>query len=257
MTTPQHTTSGDAKAPPAAPSSTDRANTASSLSSTQADSTASNDSASATAKSSESRAEGRKAESGAAKSSEQMESRQTKTDDRRLVAHSSSRGLLRWGLPPSPWELLRRMSEDIDRAAGSLKDARAGERVSAQRSLSLVPTASSDGMDPMAWIPVVEVVRQPKDVVVRVDLPGVSPDEIDITIDDGLLTVAGERSREERVERNGFVRSERSYGSFARTIILPDGIDESRIEAKMDKGVLEIDIPLAGESRSRRIEVTS
>jgi HSP20 family protein len=112
-------------------------------------------------------------------------------------------------------------------------------------------------MDSANWLPDVEVVSQPNDLVVRVDLPGILPDDIDISINDGLLTIAGERTMEQRDEQDGFVRTERSYGSFMRTVILPDGADETRIEAKFDNGVLEIDVPLAAESHARRIPVKS
>jgi HSP20 family protein len=111
--------------------------------------------------------------------------------------------------------------------------------------------------DPTAWIPNVEVERQANELVVRVDLPGVPPDEIDIAIDDGLLTIAGERMQEQRSEDDGFIRTERSYGRFYRTIILPEGADESQIEAKVDNGVLEIDVPITGNNQARRIPVRS
>jgi HSP20 family molecular chaperone IbpA len=182
--------------------------------------------------------------------------------DRQSRSRSRGPALTRWSLPPSPWELLRRMSEDINRAAEELKGTRAGDASRSQRASSMVPTnasaASLGQLDATAWVPDVEVVRQPNDLVVLVDLPGIAPDEIDISIDDGLLTITGERTMEQRDEREGFVRTERAYGAFQRTVILPDGADESRIHAKIDKGVLEIDVPLAGDNgHSRHIPVTS
>ena len=186
-----------------------------------------------------------------------------RADDGRRQPRSRGPALTRWGLPPSPWELLRRMSDDINRAAEELKGTRVNDTSRSQRSSSaLVPTnmsaSSMTQMDPTAWVPDVEVVRQPNDLKVFVDLPGISPDEIDISIDDGLLTIAGERTMEQRDEQNGFVRTERAYGAFLRTVILPDGADDSRIEAKIDNGVLEIDVPLvADNSHSRQIPVKS
>jgi HSP20 family protein len=156
---------------------------------------------------------------------------------------------------------MRRMTEDLNRAAESLREARAGTSMSSQRGSSAMPAnvsgRSTDLADPTAWVPNVEVLRQANNFVVRVDLPGVAPDEIDISIDDGLLTIAGERTQERREDDDGFVRTERSYGAFLRTIVLPEGADESRIEAKVDNGVLEINVPIAGENRSRRIAVQS
>ena len=189
-------------------------------------------------------------------------SRRADSGERQSRSRSRGPALARWGLPPSPWELLRRMSEDINRAAEEFKGGRMSDSSRSQRSSSGVIATNSTAapmaqMDPTAWVPDVEVVRQPNDLTVLVDLPGISPDEIDISINDGLLTIAGERMMEQRDEQDGFVRTERAYGSFMRTVILPDGADESRIEAKFDNGVLEIDVPLAAESHARRIPVKS
>jgi HSP20 family protein len=153
------------------------------------------------------------------------------------------------------------MSEDISRASEGLRERRVADTSSTQRSSSMVPTSTNATSpvqaDPTAWIPNVEVERQANELVVRVDLPGVPPDEIDIAIDDGLLTIAGERMQEQRSEDDGFIRTERSYGRFYRTIILPEGADESQIEAKVDNGVLEIDVPITGNNQARRIPVRS
>jgi HSP20 family protein len=155
------------------------------------------------------------------------------------------------------------MSDDISRAAEELKGARVNDTSRSQRSSSaMVPTnmtaSSMTQMDPTQWVPDVEVVRQPNDLKVFVDLPGIPPDEIDISIDDGLLTIAGERTMEQHDEQNGFRRTERAYGAFLRTVILPDGADDSRIQAKIDNGVLEIDVPLVTDSsHSRRIPIKS
>jgi HSP20 family protein len=156
---------------------------------------------------------------------------------------------------------MRRMTEDLNRAAESLREARSGTSGQSQRSSSVVPAnasrASTDLMNPTAWVPDVEVLRQPNNLVVRVDLPGIPPDDIEISIDDGLLTIAGERTQEQRSDENGYLRTERSYGTFLRTVVLPEDADESRIEARVENGVLEINIPVAGENRSRRIPVRS
>jgi HSP20 family protein len=110
---------------------------------------------------------------------------------------------------------------------------------------------------PAGWVPDVEVLRQPDSLVVRVDLPGLAPEDIDISIDDGLLAIAGERRQDQRSEHDGCLRSERTYGSFLRTIVLPDGANETQIEARVSNGVLEVTVPVAGENRSRRIPVRS
>jgi HSP20 family protein len=194
-------------------------------------------------------------------SQEGMQRQRTDESGRQAARRSRIPALSRFGLPPSPWELMRRLTEDLNRAAESLREARSGTQTGLQRSSSTMPAnrggRSTDLADPTAWVPDVEVLRQPNKFVVRVDLPGVAPDEIDISVDDGLLTIAGERTEERREDDDGFVRTERTYGAFLRTIVLPEGADESRIEAKVDNGVLEIDVPIAGENRSRRIAVQS
>jgi HSP20 family protein len=195
------------------------------------------------------------------KSQEGMQRPRSDDPGRQAGARSRAPALTRFGLPPGPWELMRRLTEDLNRAAESLREARAGASMGSQRFSSRIPANSSGtstGLtDATAWIPDVEVLRQPNSLVVRVDLPGIAPEEIDISIEDGLLTIAGERTQERRDEEGGVVRTERSYGSFLRSIVLPDGADESRIEAKADNGVLEINVPIAGGHRSRRIPVKS
>jgi HSP20 family protein len=132
----------------------------------------------------------------------------------------------------TPWELMRRMSAELDRLARD----------------------QGMGVD---WIPQVELAQRKDAVVVRVELAGVAPDEVEVTIDNGILTVSGQRQQERREEQDGIVRTERSYGRFARTVPLPDGTDESRATAEFRNGVLEVTVPLSGRGRGRRITVES
>jgi HSP20 family protein len=195
------------------------------------------------------------------KSQEGMQRPRSDDPGRQAGTRSRSPALRHFGFSQGPWELMRHLTEDLNRAAESLKEARAGSSMRSQRSSSRIRASSSgtstDLTDATAWVPDVEVLRQANRFVVRVDLPGIAPDDIDISIEDGLLTIAGERTQERRDEEGGIVRTERSYGSFLRSIVLPPGADESRIEAKSDHGVLEINVPIAGENRSRRIPVKS
>lgn len=175
-------------------------------------------------------------------------------------SRSRAPSLTRWGFPSSPWELMRRMTEDLNRAAESLREARGGTSTHSARS-SIIPSSTagtSMGLaHPAAWVPDIEVLRGTDSLVVRADLPGVSPDDIEISIEDGMLTVAGERRQEQRADQHGVIRTERSYGNFLRTIVLPDGADDSHIEARVSNGVLEVVVPVAVENRSRRIPVQS
>jgi HSP20 family protein len=98
-------------------------------------------------------------------------------------------------------------------------------------------------------------MQQPEALLVRVDLPGLAADEIDVTVEDGLLTVDAERRQEDVEEGEGFIRSELTYGTFFRTIQLPDGADEENIEAVVRNGVLEIRVPIEKRAQGRRVNV--
>ena len=88
-------------------------------------------------------------------------------------------------------------------------------------------------------------------MVVRADLPGISPDDVQIDVEDGVLTISGERRNTNEDRQEGFYRSERSYGTFARSIALPDGVDEDQVNARYEHGVLEVTIPLPQQQRQR------
>jgi HSP20 family protein len=84
------------------------------------------------------------------------------------------------------------------------------------------------------------VLQEDGDVVVRAELPGVKLEDVDITLHNGVLTISGERKAEEQGEGSGYFVRERRYGSFRRSMTLPQGVDESGIRARFDGGVLEV-----------------
>ena len=90
----------------------------------------------------------------------------------------------------------------------------------------------------------------------RIDLPGVSAEDIDIQVNGNVLTVTGERKDEKEEEGRTFHRTERSYGSFARSVTLPCDVMEEKVAASLDGGVLTIDLPKAEEVRPRKIKVS-
>ena len=102
-----------------------------------------------------------------------------------------------------------------------------------------------------------EVEQRGGDLVVRADLPGLKAEDINVSVDRGLLTISGERRQENREEREGFIRSEISYGTFYRTIPLPEGADENRVAAIFRNGVLEITIPVSEREPGRKVQVQS
>ncbi len=105
------------------------------------------------------------------------------------------------------------------------------------------------------WVPHVDVKEEPDRFVLYADLPGVDPDEIEVSMDKGILSIKGERRSEARTENERFSRIERRYGVFHRRFALPDSANPDGIEARGHNGVLEIVIPKRPETTPRRIQV--
>ncbi len=105
------------------------------------------------------------------------------------------------------------------------------------------------------WMPAVDIIEEKERFVLRADVPGVSPDAIDISMDAGVLTVSGVRNAEERSEDTDVHRSERSTGRFLRRFTLPETADADGIAAKSHNGILEVVIPKLPEAKARRITV--
>ena len=94
------------------------------------------------------------------------------------------------------------------------------------------------------WAPSLDLVREEGNLILRVDLPGIKPEEVEIKVEDGILTVSGEHTEAEEEKQKHYMRRERRYGSFSRSMGLPDGVDPRRIEAASKDGVLEVTIPV-------------
>lgn len=107
------------------------------------------------------------------------------------------------------------------------------------------------------WSPPVDVFDAPDAVVLHVELPGLAPDDIEIEVDDDVLTIRGERTFTEPEEGTRATRVERRYGRFARKMTLATGVRTDDIEATFDLGVLRVTIPKAPEVRPRRITVST
>ena len=105
------------------------------------------------------------------------------------------------------------------------------------------------------WAPAMDVVEAEDHLVLEADLPGLSEDDVNIEVRDNVLTISGERRTEREDSRRGYHRVERAFGSFARSLTLPDGIDPDRIEASFDRGVLSVKIPKPKERKPHRIEI--
>jgi len=106
------------------------------------------------------------------------------------------------------------------------------------------------------WAPSMDVLQKDGDLVVRAELPGVKLDDVNITVQDNLLTISGARKTEQEEERAGYYVRERRYGSFRRSMQLPEGVDEESIRAHFVDGVLEVTLEGAAAVREpRRIEI--
>jgi HSP20 family protein len=111
------------------------------------------------------------------------------------------------------------------------------------------------GRQSQAWVPTLDVWETDDAVHYAFDLPGIPKDKIAIEVEEGALTVAATREREEKVEGDQFHRFERRYGEFSRTVGLPQGVSEDQIKATYENGVLQITVPKPEQPKPKRIEI--
>jgi len=114
---------------------------------------------------------------------------------------------------------------------------------------------SEDDGTSAVWAPRTDLSETDDAFSIRMDVPGLTKDEISINLQNNTLTVSGERSSERTEEDEEFVRVERAFGTFHRTFTLPDAVDHENIEAAYDEGVLTIHVPKTEESTRRQIEI--
>ena len=114
-------------------------------------------------------------------------------------------------------------------------------------------TFARDGFN---WTPAVDVKENSSEIRLDLELPGLKPEDVDLTAENGVLTVRGEKKSETKEgEDNRYHVVERTYGSFLRTFQLPQGIDEDQIKAEFDNGILSIHIPKAALPQPKRIQI--
>lgn len=113
----------------------------------------------------------------------------------------------------------------------------------------------ADGRD-RDWMPAVDMIRDNGNLVVRAEVPGIKPEEIDIKVDDGMLTISGKHEEATEEKDKEYVRRERRYGAFSRRMALPEGVDPKKIKATTTDGVLEIKVPLPKETASEPVTIT-
>ncbi len=137
-----------------------------------------------------------------------------------------------------PWTLMNRLQREID-------------------SLFVEPAATNGAREPRAaaLVPEVDVREEAQRYVIRADLPGVAPADIEVTTEQGVLTLRAERRDENPATEAGFKRIERCAGTFVRRFTLPDDADATAISARSQHGVLELTIPKQAKPEPRRIAV--
>ena len=136
-----------------------------------------------------------------------------------------------------PWSIVDMLHRDLDRLAA--RHVPAGDR----------DAVVSD------WVPAVDIIEEKERFVLRADVPGVDPADIEISMDAGVLSIAGHRHQESRTEDAGLQRAERVSGRFFRRFSLPDTADADKITAQCRNGILEVVIPKQPQVQARRIEV--
>jgi len=140
-----------------------------------------------------------------------------------------------------PWSLLSQLQNEMNRAL----DPR----------LSKYTTEDNGNVVTSDWAPAVDIKEEEKRFVIHADIPGVEPQDIEVHMENGMLTIKGERNTQTEQDREGYKRVERVHGSFYRRFSLPDTADAEKISAKSNNGVLEVVIPKQEKVQPRRISV--
>jgi HSP20 family protein len=107
-----------------------------------------------------------------------------------------------------------------------------------------------------AWAPAVDIFETPNELVVKADLPDVNEKDIDVRVENNLLTIRGERKLEKSVSEENYLRVERTYGSFSRSFSLPNTVNPEAIAAEYQNGVLTVTLPKREESKPRQVKVS-
>lgn len=143
--------------------------------------------------------------------------------------------------PRDPWNLMNQWRRDIERVFNNLEEG----------------WQPSGEVTAAAWAPAVDIKEEDGAYVLHADLPGVEPNDIELNMENGVLTLRGQRKSETTEEKDNYRRVERVTGSFYRRFTLPDTVDAENISAKSTNGVLEVRIPKQEKVLPRRIEVQS
>src|SRR5262245_17142292 len=159
-----------------------------------------------------------------------------------LSRRQGSAPVLGTGAFANPFAAMRRWSDDMDRLFQDFGFGLGFRRSPFRELAALGGRLGSDESDIADWSPQVEAFRRGDKFVVRADLPGMKKDDVTVEVENNTLTISGERADEHEEDREGYYRSERSYGQFYRAIPLPEGVNADQCEATFKDGVLEVSL---------------
>ena len=157
----------------------------------------------------------------------------------------------------NPFAAMRRWSEDMDRLFQDFGFGQFGLGRSPFRELGTLGGRFGSGQDEGSeWSPQVEAFQRGDKFVIRADLPGMKKDDVKVEVENNMLTISGERTDEREENREGYYRSERSYGQFYRAIPLPEGTNADQCDATFKDGVLEVSLKVPQQrERSKQIPI--
>jgi HSP20 family protein len=115
--------------------------------------------------------------------------------------------------------------------------------------------AGNGGAASRRWLPAMDLIETDEHFVLKADLPGMTQDDVNIEVENNVLTVSGERKTEHEAKHEGYYRLERATGAFSRSLTLPEGIDPEAVTATFDNGVLEVRIPKPVQAQPRKVQI--
>jgi HSP20 family protein len=145
-------------------------------------------------------------------------------------------GLTRW----DPFQEIQELQKRLNGLFGSTPVRRGDER---------------EAITVAQWAPLVDIAEDDKEYVVKAELPEVKKDDVKVTVENGVLTVSGERKFEKEEKGKRYHRVERAYGSFVRSFSLPDDADDAQVKAEFKDGVLQVHVAKQEKARPKTIEV--
>jgi len=145
--------------------------------------------------------------------------------------------LIRW----EPSRELQTLQQEMNRLFGTFVDS---------------PPGNGGALGARQWVPAMDLVEEDDHYLLHADLPGVSDEDVKVELEDDVLTISGERHSERKENREGYQRFERASGRFSRVLTLPEGVDPDKIEARIEKGVLEVRIPKPEQRKPRRVAIS-